>query len=61
MGHVQNPPVSTKIILNECMTYHMKVHIVSYDLDQIFFSKSRIHVLPNYGQMDSKTAIVSGE
>ena len=36
----------------------MKVHIVSYNLDQNFFSKSIIHVLPNYEQTDLKTAIV---
>ena len=58
MGHVQDTPVLTKIILNECMMYHMKVHIFSYNLGQFFFSKSRIHFLPNYEQMDSKTAIV---
>ena len=34
MGHVQDTPVSTKMILNECMIYHMKVHIVIYNLDQ---------------------------
>ena len=55
---VQDTPVSTKMILNECMIYHMKVHIVSYNLDPKKISKSRIHVLPNYGQTDSKTAIV---
>ena len=37
MGHVQDTPVSTKMILNECMIYHMKVHIVSYNLGQNFF------------------------
>ena len=58
MGLVQDTPVSTKIILDECLIYHMKVHIVSYYLGQIFFSKSRIHILPNYGRTDSKTAIV---
>ena len=58
MGHVQDTPVSTKMILNECMIYHMKVHIVSYNLGQNKISKSRIHILPNYGQTDSKTAIV---
>ena len=31
---VQDTPVSTKMILNECMAYHMKVHIVSYNLGQ---------------------------
>ena len=61
MGHVQDTPVSTKMILNECIIYHMKVHIFSYNLGQFFFSKSRIHILPNYEQMDSKTAIVSGK
>ena len=34
MGHVQDTPVSTKMILNECMIYHMKVHTVSYNLGQ---------------------------
>ena len=58
MGHVQDTPVSTKMILNECMIYHMKVHIFSYNLDPKIFSKSRIHIFPNYGQTDSKTAIV---
>ena len=32
MGYVQDSPVSTSMISNECMIYHMKVHIVSYDL-----------------------------
>ena len=59
MGHVQDTPVSTKMILNECMIYHMKVHIVSYNLGQKKVSKSRLRILPNYGQMDSKTAIVA--
>ena len=36
----------------------MKVHIVSYNLDQKKFSKSKIHILPNYEQTDLKTAIV---
>ena len=56
MGHVQDTPVSTKIIFNKCMTYHMKVHLVH--LGQKENSKSRIHILLNYGQTDSKTAIV---
>ena len=59
MGHVQDTPVSTKMILNECIIYHMKVHIVSYNLGQKKFSKSRIHILPNYEQTESKTAIVA--
>ena len=58
MGHFQDTPVSAKMILNECMIYHMKVHIVSYNLGQKKLSKSRIHILPNYEQTDSKTAIV---
>ena len=41
------------------MICHMKVHIVSYTLDRLFFSKSKIHILPNYEQTDLKTAIVS--
>ena len=40
------------------MICHMKVHIVSYNLDQKFISKSKIHILPNYEQTDLKTAIV---
>ena len=58
MGHVQDTPVSTSMISNVCMICHMKVHIVSYNLDQIKFSKSKIHTLPNYEQTDLKTAIV---
>jgi hypothetical protein len=50
--------VSTSMISNECMICHMKVHIVSYNLDQNFFSKSKIHILPNYEQTNLKTAIV---
>lgn len=61
MGHVQDSPVSTNMISNECMIYHMKVHIVSYNLGQIFFSKSKIHVLPIYEQTDSNTAIVQSQ
>ena len=40
------------------MICHMKVHIVSYNLDQKKFSKSKIHILPNYEQTNLKTAIV---
>ena len=58
MGHVQDTPVSTSMISNECMICHMKVHIVSYNLDQKIFSKSKIHILPNYEQTNLKTAIV---
>ena len=32
MGYVQDSPVSTSIISNECMIYHKKVHILSYNL-----------------------------
>ena len=52
MGHVQDSPVSNNMIANECMIHHMKVHIVSYGLGQKIFSKSRIHILSNYGQTD---------
>ena len=38
----------------------MKVHIVSYNLDQKKYSKSKIHILPNYEQTNLKTAIVHG-
>ena len=58
MGHVQDTPVSTSMISNVYMICHMKVHIVSYNLDQKNFSKSKIHILPNYEQTDLKTAIV---
>ena len=40
------------------MICHKKVHIVSYNLDQKKFSKSKIHILPIYEQTDLKTAIV---
>ena len=60
MGHVQDTPVSTSMISNVCMICHMKVHIVSYNLDQKKISKSKIHILPIYEQMNPKTAIVSG-
>ena len=59
MGHVQNSPVSTNMILNEFMICHMKVHIVSYNLGPKKFPKSKIHILPIYGQTDSKAAIVN--
>ena len=58
IGHVQDTPVSTSMISNECMICHMKVHIVSYNLDQKNFSKSKIHILPNYEQTNLKMAIV---
>ena len=41
------------------MICHMKVHIVSYNLDPKKFSKSKIHTLPNYEQTDLKTAVVT--
>ena len=59
MGHVQDTPVSTSMISNVCMICHMKVHIVSYNLDQKKISKSKIHILPNYEQTNLKTAIVT--
>ena len=58
IGHVQDTPVSTSMISNECMICHMKVRIVSYNLDQHFFSKYKIHILSNYEQTNLKTAIV---
>ena len=58
IGYVQDTPVSTSMISNECMICHMKVHIVSYNLDQKNFSKSKIHILPNYEQKNLKTTIV---
>ena len=57
MGHVQDTPVSTSMISNVCMICHMKVHIVSYNLDQKKKSKSKIHNLPNYEQTDLKTEV----
>jgi hypothetical protein len=59
MGQVQDTPVSTSMISNEFMICHMKVHILSYNLDQKEISKSKIHILPNYEQTDLKTAIVT--
>jgi hypothetical protein len=59
MGHVQDTPLSTSMISNVCMICHMKVHILSYNLDQKKISKPKIHILPNYEQTDLKTAIVS--
>ena len=41
------------------MICHMKIHMVSYNFSQKKF-KSTIHVLPIYGQMDLKKAIVVG-
>ena len=61
MGHVQDSPVSTKMILDEFEINNIKVHIVSSSLDQKIISKSKIHILPNYEQTDLKTAIVSAE
>ena len=61
IGHVQDTPVSTSMISNVCMICHMKVHIVSYNLDQKKISKSKIHILPNYEQTDFKTAIVKND
>ena len=58
MGHVQDSPVATTMISNECMIYHMKVHIVSYNLGQNFFSKSKIHILTISGPISIKPAIV---
>ena len=58
MGHVQDFPVAITMISNECMTYHMKVLIVSYILDQKIF-KSKIHILTISGQMSIKPPIVS--
>ena len=58
MGHVQDTPVSTSMISNVCMICHMKVHIVSYNLDPKKISKSKIHTLPNHEQTNLKTAIV---
>ena len=57
IGHVQDTPVSTSMISNECMICHMKVHIVSYNLDQKKISKSKIHILPVSEQTDLKTAM----
>ena len=45
MGHVQDSPVATTRISNECMIYHMKVHIFGYNLGPKKMSKSKIHIL----------------
>jgi hypothetical protein len=34
MGHVQGSAVSTNMISSECMIYHRKVHMFSYNLIQ---------------------------
>ena len=57
MGHVQDTPVSTSMIPNVYMICHMKVHIVSYNLDQKNV-KIQNSTLPNYEQTDLKTTIV---
>ena len=36
----------------------MKVHIVSYNFGAIFFSKSKIHILPIYGLQNSYNDVV---
>ena len=58
MGHVQDSPLSTNMISNVCIIYHMKVHMVCYDFGKKM-SKSKIHILPIYEQKDLKTAIVA--
>ena len=55
MGHVQDSPVATTMISNECMICHMKLHIITYNLGQICFSKSKIHIS---GPMSIKPPIV---
>ena len=40
------------------MIYHMKLHIVNYDLIPKKNSKSKINILSIYEQMNPKTAIV---
>ena len=41
MGHVQDTPVATNMILNVCMISHMKVHIVSYNLSSKKFQNPK--------------------
>ena len=53
IGHVQDTPVSTSMISNECMICHMKVHIVSYNLDPKKFSKSKIQILTNDDEVEN--------
>ena len=59
MGHVQDTPVSTNMISNECMIYLMKVHTFSYDWGPKKFQNVKIHILTIYEQMNHKTAIVT--
>ena len=54
MGHVQD----TKMILNECMIYHMKVHMFGYNLGPKKMSKSKIHILTISEPISMKPAIV---
>ena len=58
MGHVQDPPVSTNMILIVCMIYHMKVHMFGYNLGPPKMSKSKIHILTISEPISMKPAIV---
>ena len=61
MGHVQDPAVSTNMILIVCMIYHMKVHMFGYNLGPQKMSKSKIHILTISEPISMKPAIVNME
>ena len=50
MCHVQDTPVSTNMISNEIMIYHMKVHMVRNNFGSKKFSKSKKCNLAHFGQ-----------
>ena len=58
MGHVQDPPVSTNMISNVCMVYHMKVYMFGYNIGPQKISKSKINILTISEPMSMKPAIV---
>ena len=54
MDHVQDSPMSTNIISNESMIYHKSVVVL---IEAKTILKSKIHILPIYGQTDSKKKV----
>ena len=58
MGHVQDPALSTNMILIVCMIYHMKVHMFGYNLGPQKMSKSKFHILTISEPISMKPAIV---
>ena len=58
MGLVQDCPVSTNMISNLFVMYHMKVNVFCYNLASKKNPNSKIHVLTISGQMSLKPPIV---